>query len=246
MTCSFCGPIGDGATANTGRGEYFEAPITKLTRHDLGDRDDLRECPACGAFFRYDTYEAQTGSGNNDEDTLVRLDAPTTATLRELVHRKAPPAEDAGAKLFALPHLARDLAARAVQRDAELYAAMMPWMLGHSSDPWALTFVKDYASTPERAAHIRDLIAAHELTPSIEDLRRHVRVVGCTICRDVRPYPPTRDIPAELCRVNVAREHDVYECPSCGSLFERNADALKRLYEWQANEVRALVDRGRP
>lgn len=117
--CSICAPIPDVARANTGRDEVFGKPITLLKRHELDRDDDLWECPECGDLFLWHDDRAQTGSGNNDTETLTRLFCLHAATLREILSEGTRAFDDPVAlakRMERLPPAARDLAERHLRR----------------------------------------------------------------------------------------------------------------------------------
>ena len=83
LKCEFCGNIPGRVSVNTGREQYFEAPITLLKRHGIDRDDDLWECPQCTALFHWHNDSSWTGSGNDDAETLTRLSANQTLLFRD-------------------------------------------------------------------------------------------------------------------------------------------------------------------
>ena len=86
--CSICAQIPDHLVANTGRSEYLPSTTTPLVALDWDQDADLWRCPECGDFYFYTEYVAQTGSGNNDEDTLTRLEPAVQTAMRAIIDRK--------------------------------------------------------------------------------------------------------------------------------------------------------------
>lgn len=130
MACSFCGSIPAVASANTGREEYFGPPISSLKKLGIESYDDLWECPECDAVFLWHDYTAQTGSGNNDEETLNRLPSEQSSIIRTFLHRgersAADTARDAG-RLSELPEHVRELVlSHLLRHDRDLAAILVP------------------------------------------------------------------------------------------------------------------------
>ena len=260
-TCPLCGTIPDIATANTGRDEYFGRPITLLKRHELDRYQDLRECPDCGALFLWYDYSAQTGSGNNDEETLTRFSSIHAAVLRRIVHRAGGAIDDPAAlarRLRRLPPAARELAAIHLrQRDRELARALVQSLAGAAAggDGWSAKFVRSFMSTPEDAAFVLGVLDARPASSVIDELRKHARTVCCAICRLINTYPPTkarRDaLPANLAslkRLGAIGRNDVCECPACDSLFHWQSDdaiegGLTRVVGLLADALRGCIHR---
>jgi hypothetical protein len=78
--CSLCGELPDELIVNTGREQRFPAARYKLI--PVGARDSsqgkfsqLHRCPDCGALFVWEAYPQMYGSGNDDEECLIRVSA---------------------------------------------------------------------------------------------------------------------------------------------------------------------------
>jgi len=67
--------------------------VNVLVSLKLDQNRDLWRCPSCNALFYYDSYVAQTGSGNNDEDTLERLEKPVADLVDSLFALTADPTD---------------------------------------------------------------------------------------------------------------------------------------------------------
>jgi hypothetical protein len=255
MACSVCGPIGAGATANTGRDESFQPPITQLIHYRLDDREDLRECPACHAVFHWTEYVAFTGSGNNDEETLTRLAEPTAELLRRLRHHDV---EWSDAELRALPaELAairdvRSLAAKLIPR--ALARALVPYLLdAAATDPWLVELVVDHVRAPADAVIVQAELARRPDDTLLDALREHVKVIGCSICAGIGTYPGAglrRDALGHRAALNQFNGRDdrlgIWECPECASLFTWTSTdgltgQLQRNYPHSAATIRACL-----
>jgi hypothetical protein len=83
--CETCSFIREERWANTGRGESLYPELGQLVQLDLDNRNDLFECPDCGALFEWADLTQLSGSGNNDEERLTRLNPEQHATARALL-----------------------------------------------------------------------------------------------------------------------------------------------------------------
>lgn len=158
MTCAVCGSIPDVARADTGREQYFPAPVRSLTRHELGREDDLWECPECEALFLWHDASSWTGSGNDDEEVLTRLPASQARIVHAFIHPGVPPATG----LAGLPGITRTLVlSHLLRHDRARAERLVPWMteVARRGTPWARQFlaglghhVEVEAATPPVAA----------------------------------------------------------------------------------------------
>ena len=85
--CSLCGEIPDELIVKTGRDETFPAACYKLvpaggegTSQGMFSQD--RRCPECGACFVWEEHRQMYGSGNNDEERLIRVSADASVRNR--------------------------------------------------------------------------------------------------------------------------------------------------------------------
>ena len=111
--CSLCGELPDDLTVNTGREERFPAAFDKLTPVGIpypGQGQwvgsQFRRCPNCRTYFDWGDYPQMYGSGNCDEERLIRLSARASRLLNNLFppDPKAPPDPgDVGEYFEALP-----------------------------------------------------------------------------------------------------------------------------------------------
>lgn len=83
--CEVCSSIPSDLWANTGGGESLYPEIEPLVRLDLDNRNDLYACPGCEALFEWADFTQLSGSGNNDEERLTRLDPEQASTARALL-----------------------------------------------------------------------------------------------------------------------------------------------------------------
>lgn len=166
MSCSTCGAIGGAISANTGREEYLPTYARALKRHELGGREDLRECPTCGAFFVWEDDTAFTGSGVNDEERLTRIPEERAAIVRACVHREGEAAAVASRiedDLFALPRLELGLVLEHVRKhDRDLGRRFLPRLakdLLRTRDLWIRDQLCSFAYPPHSdAALILELV----------------------------------------------------------------------------------------
>lgn len=91
--CSVCQSLGYDKTVNTGREEYFPSAFNRLVCMDGDDyRSEFRRCPGCATYFHWIDLSSWTGSGNNDEERLVRISIKGSELLDKLfsANPKAP------------------------------------------------------------------------------------------------------------------------------------------------------------
>ncbi|MFO0572033.1 MAG: hypothetical protein U0263_40800 [Polyangiaceae bacterium] len=245
MACPVCGTITATARANTGRGEYFGDPITRMTRYDLESSDDFWECPECSAVFVWHDDTSFTGSGNNDEETLTRVGLEEAAAIRTLAHRAAElddrELEALGEGIAETPPPIRDLVVTLVRRDMKTAQRLIPgWVARAGQSPWLVDLLERLVTTPDEAACVRAALEPHE-GAHLEPLRRHVRTVGCSICRVIPYYPPLEASRAPglggMRQLGQGR-HDLRECPECGSLFSVEGAGATRVPEALAQALR--------
>lgn len=182
-TCAICSQIPDSVTANTGRDEYLPDSTHALKRGS-GDFEGFRVCPTCDRLYVWTEYTSQSGSGNNDDETLTRLSADRTATIRACFSRGDTPPDDhalrIGDALFALPPVERDIVFdRLCVRDRDLVRAFFQRMIRafvKTRDRWLHQTLYGLANEPRDARRILELI---EGTPHSEAdfqyLKKHCR-----------------------------------------------------------------------
>lgn len=262
VSCSICTQIGDGATANTGRDEYFGPPVTLLKPIFKSRDDDLWQCPECGALFFWNEYIAFTGSGNNDEDTVTRLDEPLQAALRELTQRSddtPEQIEELAAHLFQYSEKSRDLLLGYLARHRDVLPALVPHYLAEAARRNNQSLIKDLEFRTARDREFAKVVlAAIEASPSplFEALANIARLAQCSVCGTYTfqtfkqgEVPPTH---ARFERLTDTTS-DIWECTECGTFFEwepSNLHAgdqhLQRVAEWQAKTLRILLHRTSP
>jgi len=204
-----------------------------MTRYGLDDDEDYWQCPECDAVFVWQDYTAFTGSGNNDEQTLQRVAEPHATTVRALRRGTTAVADDELAELaanIAFAHAA--LVITLLRRDAALVWRLVPHLADHAG---ALEVLLELVDTADGAARMRTVLG--ERTAShFAPLWERVRVVGCTICRDIPGYPGLR-VSRDALPANVAKleqcghsaEQDVWRCRECESLFEWDGKSVRRI-----------------
>ncbi len=250
MTCSICGTIPARATANTGRDEYFQAPITSLRSLKIDRDDDLRECPDCGSMFLWHDGRSFTGSGNNDEEVLTRFSEEETSMLRAFVHRGDRAAEEVASmadRWLALPGPAPNLVSRWVlQQDPELSRALVLRMLDamERGAPPDLRrrFVEDYASDHD-AAFVKSELERRPPAAVFERTRALCRRLLCSICRAIPFYPSLQTLPPGIRPHGASPTLDAAECPECGSMFLLEGEQWSRLLDFAADALRACLHR---
>ncbi len=175
-TCALCGELPDDLNVNTGRGECFPAAFDRLIPVGIpspsqGQRvgSQFRRCPNCGAFFDWSDAPQMYGSGNCDEERLVRLPATTSRLLNTLFppDPKAPPHPgEIGEYFRSLP---LDLLLRALGSQVRTAPIILtPFVpdlarhLGVSEDAGIARLLGAYLShIPERAEDIEAAQARH-------------------------------------------------------------------------------------
>lgn len=84
--CSLCGGLPDNLCVNTGRDFQFPDAFRKLVRvgvaHDSqGQTTQLCRCPDCGSCFEWQALPQMYGSGNNEEERLIRFSPQASRLL---------------------------------------------------------------------------------------------------------------------------------------------------------------------
>ncbi len=196
--CALCGELPDDLTVNTGRGECFPAAFDRLTPVGIPSPSQgqwvgsqFRRCPACGAFFDWSDAPQRYGSGNEDEERLVRLQATESRLLNTLFPpdpRAPPDPGDVSAYFQALPLdlLLRALSSqvRAAPRIVTPFVPDMARLLGVSEDVGIARLLGAYlARIPERA---EDIEAAQARYAQII-LNKHLARAGLALRNDGLP-----------------------------------------------------------
>ncbi len=174
--CALCGELPDDLTVNTGRDERFPAAFDRLTPVGIPSPgqgqwvgSQFRRCPNCGAFFDWSDAPQMYGSGNCDEERLIRLPATASRLLNNLFppDPKAPPDPGEMSQYFqALPLglLLRALGSQ-VRTAPKILTPFVPdlaRLLGASEDAGIARLLGAYLSRiPERAEEIEAAQARH-------------------------------------------------------------------------------------
>jgi hypothetical protein len=83
--CAFCETLPAELTVNTGRDYKFPEAFYKLTVIDESKLDEqFRRCPECRAYFKWTNLSERYGSGNGDEEQLIRLPTKISRLLGKL------------------------------------------------------------------------------------------------------------------------------------------------------------------
>jgi len=78
--CAICSALPDDITVNTGRSESFPKGYEQLTGMDSTFKAEYLRCPGCHTYYNWIDMSQMYGSGNNDEERLVRI-APAKSRL---------------------------------------------------------------------------------------------------------------------------------------------------------------------
>lgn len=196
--CALCGELPDDLTVNTGRGECFPAAFDRLTPVGIPSPSQgqwvgsqFRRCPNCGAFFDWGDAPQMYGSGNCDEERLVRLPATASRLLNNLFppDPKAPP--DPGKVGVYFEDLPLDLLLRALSSQVSAaprivtpFVPGLARLLGVSQDAGIARLLGAYlARIPEPAEEIE---AAQARYAQII-LGKHVARAGLALRNDGLP-----------------------------------------------------------
>ena len=181
--CSLCGTLPDDLTVNTGRGVYFPAVFKKLTSIDSEYNAEFRRCPECGVYFNWIDLSQMYGSGNCDEEQLVRFSAKASRLLDKLFSadpKDHPTQKEVGEYLNALSiqMLLKALKTR-VYAAPNIIVPFVPILLkflGQNNDYTTWSLLHEYVSNkPERA---EEILKACGFSRSIHILRHCLEVVG--------------------------------------------------------------------
>ena len=96
--CALCGELPADLTVNTGRDERFPDGFYKLTAVGSSYNPQFRCCSECGAYFEWKDIPQMYGSGNLDEERLIRLSEKASQLLDKLFSpdsRQHPGADEA-------------------------------------------------------------------------------------------------------------------------------------------------------
>jgi len=265
MACSTCGTIVTTVSANTGRDIHFTAPITNMKRLGLGSGgDDLWECPECASFFLWEDCSSQSGSGNNDEETLWRVPTAEALLLHAFLRRGERPADDVARLGPGLPQLSERLRRMLLEHvqahDHAVAKGLVPWMLGNADDKerrWAKEHVESVASRID-AQLVLDEVARRPATPALDDIRAHCKKVLCTLCTAVPKHSTAvvrRDAPHApfdaFLQARATDDLDAWECPGCQAVFlwtqtEGHEGRLSRLPDYASKPLYACLHRNGP
>ena len=196
--CALCGELPDDLTVNTGRDEYFPAAFDALTPVGIPSPSQgqwvgsqFRRCPACAAFFDWSDAPQVYGSGNEDEERLVRLPATASRLLNTLFQLDPRAPLDPGAVSVYFQDLPLDLLLRAlgsqVRTAPNILTPFVPGLarlLEVSEDAGIARLLGAYlARIPEPA---EDIEAAQARYAQII-LGKHVARVGLALRNDGLP-----------------------------------------------------------
>ena len=168
--CSLCSSLPDDITVNTGREEYFPNAFDQLIGMDSDYRSEFRCCPGCRTYFNWIDMPQMYGSGNNDEERLVRLSREKSRLLdklfsTDLSFRPTPVEVDEYISTLPLDLLVPALRFR-LQHAPEVVAHFVPRLvrlLGKSNDSTLWGLLNIYVSdNPDRAEEIVNAFRSDE------------------------------------------------------------------------------------
>ncbi len=164
--CAVCGSLPDDITANTGRDEYLPDAYRQLIGMDSDYKAELRCCPACRTYFNWIDMPQMYGSGNCDEERLVRLTPMQSQVLDKLFTADSHYRPDQNEISDYITTVPIDLLLPALRfclhRFPEVIALFVPQLvrlLGKNNDTSLWEFLNGYAyNQPERAEEILSVI----------------------------------------------------------------------------------------
>ncbi len=160
--CLVCRSLPDDITVNTGRDEYFPSAFRQLISMDNTYRSEFRCCKACGTYFNWIDMSQMYGSGNNDEERLVRLSPEKSRVLNKLFSADSNYRPDSGEveeyiATLSLEHLVSALGYN-LHRVPEFIAAFVPHLvrlLEKNNDTSLWSFLQGYVTNdPKRAEEV--------------------------------------------------------------------------------------------
>jgi hypothetical protein len=186
--CLLCGKFPGDLTVNTGSDEYFPDSFHQLTKMDNPYKARFRRCPECHTYFEWEDLPQMYGSGNWDEQRLVRLSERASQLLDKLFSpdsRDHPGADEACEyfEVLTLDQLLSVLQMRCYGAP-EIVGQFVPELvrlLVKNNSYTVSTFLQSYVSdVPERAVEVFEafrLLSAAELSPLANLLNQCVRAV---------------------------------------------------------------------
>jgi hypothetical protein len=170
--CSVCISLPDDLTVNTGREEYFPSAFNQLVGMDDDRRAEFRCCPGCRTYFKWFDMTQMYGSGNNDEERLVRLSPEKSRLLDKLFtaglsYRPTSIEIEEYAGSLPLDLLVPALSFQ-LHRNQELVRSFVPRLialLGKNNDDSLWSLLNGYANSRERAEEILDAFRTSEDYP---------------------------------------------------------------------------------
>jgi hypothetical protein len=171
--CPECVSIPDDLTVNTGRGENFPAAFSKLISVDNDYRAEFRRCPSCRAYFQWIDMPQMYGSGNNDEERLIKIPEEQSRLLDEIFTSKPdfqPRPEEIEKIVSILPLELLVPALRFhLHGTSELIEAFLPTLLrilGEKNDTALWELLQGYISVhPARAEKLLDTFQSSKEYP---------------------------------------------------------------------------------
>jgi hypothetical protein len=171
--CSVCSSLPDDITVNTGREEYFPSAFNQLVGMDDDQGGEFRRCPGCQTYFNWIDMRQMYGSGNNDEERLVRLSQENSRLLDKLFTADStsrPTSTEIEEYLRSLPlELLLKVLRFHLYDNRDFVKPFIPHLvrlLGKSNDTSLWALLNGYVSkTPERAQEILDAFSSSDGYP---------------------------------------------------------------------------------
>ncbi len=168
--CSLCSSLPDDLTVNTGREEYFPSAFSQLIGMDNDYKAEFRRCPGCRTYFNWIDMPQMYGSGNNDEERLVRLSSEKSLLLDKLFSPGSdhhPDLKEVEEYMTTLPlDLLLPALSFRLHRTPEVVGLFVPHLvllLGKNNDTSLWELLNSYVSkNPERAEKILDAFSSSD------------------------------------------------------------------------------------
>lgn len=186
--CTICSSLPDDITVNTGREESFPNAYNQLIGMDTDYRPEYLRCPGCHTYYNWIDMPQMYGSGNNDEERLIRIAPARSRLLDKLFSSDTNNLPTPGEVEEYIGILPPELLSPALnfrrQRTPEIMTRFVPHLVrllvkNNDSPLWGL--LNNYVSNqPERAEEILDAFRStdeHSPNRLVQILHHCLRVV---------------------------------------------------------------------
>lgn len=175
-TCPLCGELADRIVAQTGYGDYLPDAAYKLKKEELSFSCDVRRCPECDGIFIWEDHPQYYGSGNLDEEWLIRLDDTKAALVRSLLDLPEDAASVRNLVTLAFQLLEQDwireILSRICYRNTERFPDALPAIVDRflTTDDFSLSgVISNYCYVrPQKKAEV---LAEIERNPKQKEIR---------------------------------------------------------------------------